>query len=128
MGSGSVGVRLCRSRHDAHAHAEDLLRRTVNERGEPEPPDVVIEEYVRGPEFSVEVLCGRAIGITAKHLSAEPYFVETGHDFPAPLPAHVQALGLLCWRAIARRCVSLHEHRHARPGIPQGASILSSGA
>src|SRR4029434_2827791 len=28
----------------------------------------------------------RVLGITRKYLSAPPYFVETGHDFPALLP------------------------------------------
>ena len=38
-------------------------------------------------EYSVELLHGTPVGVTRKHLGPEPYFVETGHDFPAPLPA-----------------------------------------
>lgn len=107
LGSGSVGVRLCRTGDEALAHAETLLRRTANERGLAVVPELLLEEYLAGPEFSVEVFGGRALGITRKHVSPEPFFVELGHDFPADLPAReersitdvagraAQALGLM---------------------------------
>jgi biotin carboxylase len=85
MGTGSVGVRLCRTTNEVMDHAAVLLNRTVNERGMPILPEVLIEEYVVGLEYSVEVFGGVAVGITKKHVSAEPFFVELGHDFPAPL-------------------------------------------
>ena len=54
------------------------------------PGPVLIEEYLRGPEFSVESLTvhgtHHVIGITAKRLGRRPHFVETGHVHPAPLP------------------------------------------
>ncbi|MEU5096754.1 ATP-grasp domain-containing protein [Streptomyces sp. NPDC020996] len=50
----------------------------------------LVEEYLRGPEYSVETLSkdGRhqVIGITEKLLGPPPLFVETGHVHPAPLP------------------------------------------
>jgi argininosuccinate lyase len=51
--------------------------------------ELLIEEYLIGPEFSAEAFQGSVIGITRKHVSAEPFFVELGHDFPAGLPADV---------------------------------------
>ena len=53
------------------------------------PDEVLIEEYLQGPEYSVEIFGGEIIGITRKYLSREPYFVEIGHDFPAQAPHKV---------------------------------------
>jgi argininosuccinate lyase len=89
QGSGSVGVRLCRTAEEVAEHAGLLLQRTVNERGMPMLAELLIEEYLIGPEFSAEAFQGSVIGITRKHVSAEPFFVELGHDFPAGLPADV---------------------------------------
>jgi argininosuccinate lyase len=90
LGSGSVGVKLCRTPEEVAQHAGILLQRTVNERGLLLAPEFLLEEYVAGEEFSVESLSGKIIGITRKHVSPAPYFVETGHDFPAKLPRVVQ--------------------------------------
>jgi len=89
QGSGSVGVRLCRTSKEVAEQAGLLLQRTVNERGMPMLAELLIEEYLIGPEFSAEAFEGSVIGITRKHVSAEPFFVELGHDFPAGLPADV---------------------------------------
>jgi biotin carboxylase len=50
----------------------------------------LVEEYLVGPEYSVETLSedGRhqVVGITEKLLGPPPLFVEVGHVHPAPLP------------------------------------------
>ncbi|MFC3965634.1 ATP-grasp domain-containing protein [Nocardia jiangsuensis] len=93
-GSGSVGVRLCRDPGEAVAFAEYSLARRTNERGMPEPARLVIEQYIDGPEYSVEMFDGQIIGTTAKHLGPPPSFVEVGHDFPATLdPVSAAAIG-----------------------------------
>jgi len=50
----------------------------------------LVEEYLQGPEYSVETLSrdGRhqVVGITEKLLGPPPLFVEVGHVHPAPLP------------------------------------------
>jgi len=84
--SGSFGVRLCATLEEVAAHAGWLLQRTANARGLPIPREVLVEEYLVGPEYSAEAFAGRVRGITRKHLSPEPFFVELGHDFPAALP------------------------------------------
>lgn len=89
MGSGSVGVRLCYNADEVAEHASALLRRTVNERGLPVPGELLIEEYLVGPEYSVETLGEAVIGITRKHVSPEPFFVELGHDFPTDLSPEI---------------------------------------
>jgi biotin carboxylase len=85
QGSGSEGVRACSGPEEAASWAERLLARRTNERGAPVSPRILVEQRVAGPEYSVELLNGRPWGVTAKHLGGAPYFVETGHDFPAGL-------------------------------------------
>lgn len=91
QGSGSVGVRLCRDQWEVKNHAEALLGMRFNERGMDITPEALLEEYIKGNEYSAEVLSSVVLGITRKHVSREPYFVETGHDFPASLPGPLQA-------------------------------------
>lgn len=86
QGSGSVGVRWCADPEQASAHAAELLAATANERGLPVPAQVLVEEYVAGPEYSVEVFAGQPVVVVFKHTGALPQFVETGHDLPALLP------------------------------------------
>ena len=81
-GTGSRGVRLCRDPAEVGDHAGVLLAQRRDERGGTVVRAVLVEEYVPGPEFSVETFGGRVVGVTAKHLGASPWFVECGHDFP----------------------------------------------
>ncbi|MDH6703287.1 ATP-grasp domain-containing protein [Streptomyces griseoviridis] len=106
QGSGSLGVRLCEGPDETMAHAAALTALAVNERGVPVPRDILVEEYVRGAEYSVEVFGLTAVVVVTKHLGPLPHFVELGHDLPAALPTAdtarvaehavraVQALGL----------------------------------
>ncbi|WP_395367098.1 ATP-grasp domain-containing protein [Streptomyces sp. YH02] len=86
QGSGSLGVRLCADAGQLEAHARELLGASVNERGLAAPAEILVEEYLRGREFSVEVFDGRAVVAVAKHVGPLPSFVEIGHDVPAALP------------------------------------------
>lgn len=91
-GSGSLGVRLCADDGEAAAHAAALLRATENERGLPVPAEILVEEYMTGPEHSVEMFAGRAVATVDKHRGPLPWFVETGHDVPSRLPADRERL------------------------------------
>jgi len=82
-GTGSRGVRYCPDLPTVAAHARALLTRRRDERGAPTLPWLLVEEYVDGPELSVETLAGEVVGETTKHVGPLPHFVETGHDFPA---------------------------------------------
>lgn len=82
-GSGSVGVKYCENFKDLKEQAKELLSKEKNERGMTIPKKILVEEFIKGDEFSVECFNGSVIGITKKHLCSIPYFVETGHDFPA---------------------------------------------
>jgi biotin carboxylase len=100
-GSGSVGVSLCATAREAADAVAALLAVGVDERGNARDPHVLVEEYAVGPEFSVETIGDTVVGVTRKHLGPAPYFVETGHDFPAPLAdADRAALGSATLRAL----------------------------
>lgn len=63
----------------------------VNARGQRRPPQVLVEEFLEGPEISVETVTfdgqTHVIGSTDKSLGGAPAFIETGHMFPAALDA-----------------------------------------
>jgi biotin carboxylase len=81
--AGSRGVFLWQEARDRAAWTE-----LVDAYGYEGP--FLVEEYLRGPEYSVETLSQdgrhRVVGITEKLLGAPPLFVEVGHVHPAPLP------------------------------------------
>jgi argininosuccinate lyase len=86
-GSGSIGVKLCGDADAVRDHATTLLNQQQNERGQPVPQRILVEELAVGQEYSVELFNGGIVGITQKYLGSPPYFIEVGHDFPARLAA-----------------------------------------
>lgn len=91
IGTGSIGVKLCSTMKEIADHTHALLSKKENERGGARPPSILIEQYLDGAEYSAELFFGKLLGITRKHLSHPPYFVEIGHDFPADLPQPLAA-------------------------------------
>ncbi|MGX1914114.1 pyridoxal-phosphate dependent enzyme [Streptomyces phaeochromogenes] len=90
-GSGSQDVRWCADEATALAQAARILAVTENVRGQTATGRALVEEFVDGPECSVEMFCtdGEAVcvGVTRRTTTPLPYFVETGHVFPAGLPS-----------------------------------------
>ncbi|MFG3155538.1 ATP-grasp domain-containing protein [Streptomyces sp. NPDC048219] len=87
--AGSNGVRLCATHEESAAHVRTILADTHNERGQRKIPAALVEEYIDGPEVSVEILVydgtPTVVALTWKELSSPPYFFETGHHVPADL-------------------------------------------
>jgi S-sulfo-L-cysteine synthase (3-phospho-L-serine-dependent) len=85
--SGSQGVRVCETLAQARDHCAGLLRKRLNVRGQPAAAAALIENYVEGPEYSLEMFSwnGHAtcVGITEKTLTGFPHCVESRHIFPA---------------------------------------------
>ncbi|WP_445282522.1 ATP-grasp domain-containing protein [Streptomyces sp. DSM 118148] len=96
--SGSRGVALVRD-------IDDLEEWTARVTGGALAGPYLIEEFLEGPEFSVETLSAdgehHVIGITAKQTTGAPFFIETSHVHPAPLgreeraALHAVVIGLL---------------------------------
>ncbi|MER7753335.1 pyridoxal-phosphate dependent enzyme [Kitasatospora sp. NPDC097643] len=87
--SGSNDVLLCHTAEQVRAHVAHVLAVELNVRGLPTARTALLEEFVQGPEFSVEMFgtggTQECVGITAKTVSDGPYFVERRHLFPAVL-------------------------------------------
>lgn len=98
-GTGSRGVRLCGSAGEVLRHGAALLSQHHDERGRPTLPAVLVEEYVCGPEVSVETFGTQVVGITAKHLGPAPWFVECGHDYPGAV-ADADGIGAVAVAAL----------------------------
>ncbi len=83
--SGSKGVCLV----EAGASKEKLLEIYEYSHGFSRNGDIIIEEYMKGPEVSVETISynGKCniIQITDKLTTGAPYFVEMGHSQPSCL-------------------------------------------
>lgn len=89
--SGSRGVALIRD-------GADLQEWTARVEGGGLAGPFLVEEYLEGPEFSVETLsrdgAHHVVGITAKQTTGAPGFVERAHFHPALLePADASAIG-----------------------------------
>lgn len=89
--SGSVHVTRADTEDGLVAAYRALVADDELDLGRPLGRDVVVAEYVAGPEFSVE---GHVTGdevvvvsVTQKLLGPEPYFVELGHIVQAELAA-----------------------------------------
>ena len=125
--SSSKGVRLVRDRDELVEHFRRLHAWRVNDRGQPLNGEVLLEGLLAGPEVSVETVTlspadTRVIGITAKHLSSPPLFVEIGHDFPAAIgseeAARIQEVVLAALAAVGFDFGPAHTEVRLTPAGP----------
>jgi len=124
--SGSRDVLLCRTEAEAARQVEAILSQRSNTRGQPAAGLVLIEEFIDAPEYSVEMFSAdgvaHPVGITAKSVSGLPWFVETGHLYPAPLAEdRARVLEQCASRALAAvgiRTGPTHTEVRLRPAGP----------
>lgn len=95
--SGSRGVVLAHDR-------EELMANYDYSKQESRGGGVIIEEYMEGPEVSVEVIVldgvPHVLQVTDKLTTGAPHFVEMGHTQPSMLtPSDLDAIGDLAGRA-----------------------------
>lgn len=84
--SGSRGVTLVERIDNLKSQYEYAVASSNNK-------SVLVEEYMQGPEVSVEVVVDgevNIIQITDKITSGAPHFVELGHNQPSSLPMAIQ--------------------------------------
>lgn len=87
-GAGSSGVSLAREETDLQSA---WLRATeVPPWAKMLGTDVLAEEFIDGPEYSIEAISRKGrheiIGVTEKVTTGAPHFIELGHQFPARIP------------------------------------------
>lgn len=99
---GSIGV-VKISNPDEAANVMAQARTDVTR--EDAAQDFVVEEYLDGPEVSVESIVYKGeihhLAVTDKLTGAEPYFVEIGHTIPSRQPPGMQEdIKHLCTRGL----------------------------
>lgn len=97
--SGSRGIMLVHNEEELH---QAIAYSADNGRG----GGVIVEEYMQGPEVSVEIIVYRGtphvLQITDKLTTGAPHFVEMGHTQPSRLPYETQEkIKDLACRAVA---------------------------
>lgn len=102
--AGSRGVVLVNNRNELFEAYEYSHKQS---RG----GNVIIEEYLRGEEVSVEVIVVKGdvhiLAITDKLTTGSPYFVEMGHNQPSKHPIHIQnAIKALAIQAV--KSIGIH--------------------
>lgn len=117
--SGSRGVVLIGDPRDL-----DSWGSTLDSYGYAGP--VLVEEYLSGPEFSVETISVRGhhhvVGVTRKLLGPPPYFVEAGHihpEPPSPATAAMSELVVNMLTASGYRTGPAHTEVKLTPGGPR---------
>ncbi len=131
--SGSNGVVLCQTVEQAEGHAARTLAVKVNIRGQRTTQAVLVEQYLEGPEFSVEMFSWQGkttcIGITQKSLTGFPYFVESRHLFPALLSeeqiAHMRETVIQALTAIGIQTGVTHTEVK---WLPEGCAVIEINA
>jgi biotin carboxylase len=102
--AASIGV-IRADRPEDLPDAWDFAAAGAGQQG-PEGQGVLVEEYLAGPEISVECVTAggvtTAVAVTRKDIGFAPYFEETGHTVTAgdPLLPHVAATARRAVRAL----------------------------
>ena len=95
-GDGDFG----RFKSVSHGSSESILKEEffrLYNRALEESRDhsVLIEQFIEGPEFSVEIIVwqgeAHVLTVTDKKTTEAPYFVELGHNQPSVFPKEMQA-------------------------------------
>ncbi|MER9108057.1 acetyl-CoA carboxylase biotin carboxylase subunit family protein [Mesorhizobium sp. M0848] len=82
LGSGSIGVRLCRNVDDLAEHATYLLSGRHIWRSSLR---ILVEEFAQGPHYSADIMGNEVIGIEAAEFGPPPHFIFREYTHPAPL-------------------------------------------
>lgn len=89
--ASSAHVRLVRNADELEIAVAALQRFGRNFRDQPRGVECLLEEYLQGPEVSVEACtvdgATTVLGVTDKGVTGSPYFIEDSHMFPTALPS-----------------------------------------
>lgn len=128
--SSSHGVVQVHDAAELLTHYGELAAWGRNVRGQAVDGSVLVESLLVGPEYSVETFTTadghtHVVGVTDKHLSPPPLFVEVGHDFPSRAPAElraqVAAAAVQALAAVGFDCGPAHTEVRL---TPQGAVVV----
>ncbi|PVE20449.1 hypothetical protein DC522_32275 [Microvirga sp. KLBC 81] len=101
VGSGSSGVRLCRTVEELAEHTTYLLGGTHMWRS---APRILVEEFAQGRHYIAQIMGTEVIGIEAADFEPPPHFVFREFTFPALLTdqehARIVDVSLSCLQAL----------------------------
>ncbi|CAN7248652.1 ATP-grasp domain-containing protein [Mesorhizobium caraganae] len=101
VGSGSIGVRLCRNVDELAEHTSNLLGGKHIWRSSPR---ILVEEFAQGPFYGADIMGNEVIGIEAGDFGPPPHFVFRHLTCPAPLTGdehrRIVDVSLSCLRAL----------------------------
>ncbi|MER9826419.1 acetyl-CoA carboxylase biotin carboxylase subunit family protein [Mesorhizobium sp. M0115] len=101
VGSGSVGVRLCRSLEELAEHTTYLLSGEQILRSSPK---ILVEEFAAGPQYCIDIMGNEIIGISLLDFSSPPHFAYRELTCPAVLTDEehhrIADVSLGCLRAL----------------------------
>ena len=87
--SGSRGI----AKINSGIQGEEFARLFERAKKESRDKSVMLEQFIEGPEFSVEIIVWNKIvnvlQVTDKKTTEAPYFVELGHNQPSLFPEHI---------------------------------------
>lgn len=88
--SGSRGI----AKVEKGISKEEFVNLYLRALEESRDHQVLIEQFIEGPEFSVEVIVWKGephvLAVTDKKTTEAPYFVELGHNQPSVYPEEIQ--------------------------------------
>ena len=124
--AGSRGVMLVES-------VEELLEAYQYSVSQSRGGLVILEEYMTGPEVSVEVMVvdgePHVLQVTDKLTTGAPYFVEMGHNQPSMLPAEdVERIKDLACRAVKSVGINCGPSHVEIKLTPTGPKMVELGA
>ena len=124
--AGSRGVMLVES-------ADELIEAYHYSVGQSRGGLVILEEYMTGPEVSVEVMVvdgePHVLQVTDKLTTGAPYFVEMGHNQPSMLPAEdVEKIKNLACRAVKSVGINSGPSHVEIKLTPDGPKMVELGA
>ncbi|MER8880808.1 acetyl-CoA carboxylase biotin carboxylase subunit family protein [Mesorhizobium sp. M0684] len=100
VGSGSIGVRLCRNLDELASHTTYLL----GGKHMSSSPRILVEEFAEGPNYCAEIMGNEVVGIVGSDLGRPPHFVFREITFPALLTddeyKRIADISLSCLRAL----------------------------
>ncbi|TIQ61764.1 MAG: ATP-grasp domain-containing protein [Mesorhizobium sp.] len=101
VGSGSMGVRLCRSLNEVAEHTTYLLGGMHIWESSPR---MLVEEFAQGPYYCAYIMGNEVIGFAAADFGPPPHFVFRRSSFPATLTEeeyrHISDVSLSCLQAL----------------------------
>ncbi len=124
--AGSRGVMLVKS-------ADELMTAYQYSVSQSRGGLVILEEYMTGPEVSVEVMVvdgePHVLQVTDKLTTGAPYFVEMGHNQPSILPAEdVEKIKDLACRAVKSVGINCGPSHVEIKLTPNGPKMVELGA